>query len=109
MRKTILIAAAALFTLGMEAKDIKTMTVTTTPQMHCPNCENKIKNNIRFVKGVKLIETSIPNQTVSIKYDADKTSVEKINKAFDKIGYKTKAVKPGTVVPRNENEVCPNM
>ncbi|MDY3820341.1 MAG: heavy metal-associated domain-containing protein, partial [Bacteroidaceae bacterium] len=25
--------------------------------MHCANCEKKIKGNIRFVKGVKKIET----------------------------------------------------
>ena len=28
-----------------------TLVVTTQPQMHCENCEKKIKSNIRFVKG----------------------------------------------------------
>ena len=35
------------------AKDIKTVVVTTQPQMHCSGCENKIKGNLRFEKGVK--------------------------------------------------------
>nr|WP_233905489.1 heavy-metal-associated domain-containing protein [Segatella copri] len=51
------------------------MFFTTTPQMHCAACENKIKNNLRFEKGIKNIETSVPNQTVTVKYNADKTTI----------------------------------
>lgn len=91
------------------AKDIKTLVVTTTPQMHCENCEKKIKNNVRFVKGVKAIETNLEKQTVSIKYDADKTSVETLVEAFKKIGFSVREVKPGEVVVRHEGEKCGNM
>ncbi|MBR2200637.1 MAG: heavy-metal-associated domain-containing protein, partial [Bacteroidales bacterium] len=52
--------------LTVAGKDIKTLVLTTNPQMHCENCENKIKNNIRFEKGVKSIETDIAAQTVTI-------------------------------------------
>lgn len=55
--------------------DFKTVVFTTTPQMHCAACENKIKNNLRFEKGIKSIETSVPNQTVTVKYNADKTTI----------------------------------
>lgn len=44
------------------AKDIKTVVFTTTPQMHCAACKNKIKSNLRFEKGIKSIETSVLNQ-----------------------------------------------
>ena len=75
------------------AKDLKTVVVTTTPQMHCQSCELKIKNNMRFEKGVKRIETSIPKQTVTIQYDADKTTVDKLLKGFEKFGYSACPVK----------------
>lgn len=81
-----------LFAVTCMAKDIKTVVFTTDPQMHCENCENKIKNNMRFVKGIKSIEASVENQTVTIKYDADKTSIEKLQQGFDKIGYTVKEV-----------------
>ena len=77
------------------AKDIKTLVVTTTPQMHCENCEKKIQSNVRFVKGVKAIVTNLEKQTVSIKYDADKTSTEAIVAAFKKIGFSVRELKPG--------------
>ena len=75
--------------VGM-AKDIKTVVLTTTPRMHCDGCEKKIKGNLRFEKGVRKIETNIAEQTVTIEYDADKTSVENIIEAFRKCGYEAR-------------------
>ena len=67
-----------------------TLTVTTLPQMHCQKCENKIKSNIRFVKGTKKIETSVDDQRVTIIYDGKKAKYEDYVAAFRKIGYEIK-------------------
>lgn len=61
--------------ISLVFREIKTVVFTTTPQMHCAACENKIKNNLRFEKGIKNIETSVPNQTVTVKYNADKPTI----------------------------------
>ncbi|MBR6041196.1 MAG: heavy-metal-associated domain-containing protein [Paludibacteraceae bacterium] len=80
---------ATLFTtVCLHAGELATLVVTTTPQMHCQKCEDKIKSNIRFVKGVKDIQTSVEKQQVSISYDANKSTVADFEKAFQKIGYK---------------------
>ena len=92
---TISIMTAAL-TLGVGAKDIKTVVFTTQPQMHCSGCEKKIKENVRFVKGVKQIDTNVERQTVTIQYDAEKTTPEKIQQGFKKIGYEATKVQPAT-------------
>ena len=94
MMKKVLVLSAMMLTavVGM-AKDIKTVVVTTMPQMHCESCENKIKGNLRFEKGVKQIECNIPEQRVTITYDADKTKPETIIKSFEKFGYKATEVK----------------
>lgn len=81
-----------MMSLSAAAKDLKTLVVKTTPEMHCESCETRIKSNIRFVKGVKSIETSIPQQTVTIEYDADKTTPAAIQAGFKKIGYETEVV-----------------
>lgn len=57
--------------------------------MHCESCENRIKGDIRFVKGVKEINTSLDDQTVSVKYNTGKTNAQKIIAALEKLGYKT--------------------
>lgn len=91
--KSFLLGLCMLCSMNILAKDIKTVVVTTQPQMHCENCEKKIKGNLRFEKGVKKIETSIQKQQVAITYDADKTKPEAIIKSFEKFGYKAEEVK----------------
>lgn len=108
MKKLILLTAMLLTMTFSFAKDIKTIVVTTTPQMHCESCENKIKGNLRFEKGVKKIETSIQDQTVTIEYDADKTSVDKLIEAFKKIGYEAEPVTPKSEVEDNNVQSTPS-
>ena len=92
MKKLLTLAMLLTFTVAM-AKDIKTVVVTTQPQMHCENCEKKIKGNLRFEKGIKKIETNIKEQRVTITYDAEKTNPTLIKQSFDKFGYKAQEVK----------------
>lgn len=91
MKQIILTALISMLTISSQAKAKNdTIVVTPTPQMHCQNCENKIKKNIRFVKGTKKIDTSVPDQTVRIVFDPSKSSYEDFVAAFKKIGYEIK-------------------
>ncbi len=88
MKRFLMTSLATMFaTVCLQAADMKKLVVTTTPEMHCQKCENKIKSNIRFVKGVKDIQTNLETKQVDISYDADKSSVEDFAKAFQQIGY----------------------
>jgi len=89
----MLILSAAM-AIAASAKDIKTLVITPQPRMNCENCENKIKNALRFERGVKDIATSIEQQTVAVTYDADKTSVSKLLEALAKAGYAPKEQQP---------------
>ena len=95
MKKLILLLPMIMVALLGQAKDLKTLRVTTEPQMSCSNCENKIKKNIRFEKGVNQISTDLKGQVVTIEYDADKTDEDKIIQAFEKIKYKAVKVEEG--------------
>ena len=91
MRKYLLMAWLLATAGNMIAKaPADTLTVTTLPQTHCQKCENKIKSNIRFVKGTKKIETSVDDQRVTIIYDGKKAKYEDYVAAFRKIGYEIK-------------------
>lgn len=92
MKKTITVLALLLGTILVQAKDIKTLVVTTQPEMHCQNCEQRIKGSLRFEKGVKGIETNLKTKTVTVTYDADKTTPEQLVKGFKKCGYEAKPV-----------------
>lgn len=91
MKKNLLVAFM-LILAGNALANTKadTLVVTTNPQMHCENCEKKIKSNIRFVKGTKKIDTSVKEQKVTIIYDSKKASYKDFVGAFKKIGYEIK-------------------
>ena len=70
--------------------------------LHCEDCIEKVNENIAFEKGVKDLKVSLEDQTVTIKYDAAKTSEEVLKAAIEKLGYPKqifqKLVNPGTVL-----------
>lgn len=92
MKKFLVLSFLSLASLSLSAKTIKEFVVTTQPQMTCKNCENKIKKNMRFEKGVTNIQTDLKQQIVIVTYDADKTNEANLTNAMAKLGYKTTAV-----------------
>ena len=92
MKRSIVAIMTILFAFSIYAKDIKELVVTATPPMSCQNCENKIKGNLRFEKGVKKIETNLADQRVIVEYDAEKTNPTQIEEAFKKIGYNVEVI-----------------
>ena len=83
---TILIMATAF--LCMSAKDLQTLEFSITPRITCKNCVAKIKNQLKFEKGIKSIDVSIENQKISLKFDAEKTNPDVLATSLAKIGYK---------------------
>ena len=109
MKKSIISMLLFMVAMIAAAKDIKTVVFTTTPQMHCESCEAKIKSNLRFEKGVKDIKTDIEAQKVYVSYDPKKTTEEKLQKAFEKFGYKAEKTDKDAKIPVHGDEQCENM
>lgn len=83
--KMILSVLAILLTFTtIAAKDIKSITLKVE-EMMCEIHEAKITNMLRFEKGVKEVKTDVPSRKVVIKYDAEKTTPEKLIKSFEKV------------------------
>ena len=61
--------------------------------MHCESCKKKIERDIAFEKGVKSITVDLKEKTVTIKYNADKNTDEKLSEAIKKLGYEVKILK----------------
>lgn len=94
MKKLILLAFALFLAVLTQAQSIKEVVFTTEPDIHCESCVNKIKNNLRFEKGVKAINPDLQTKLVTIQYDSEKTNPENLIKAFAKIKYKATVVEP---------------
>lgn len=81
-----------------EAKTNK-QTVVFYVDLHCQACCDKIMKNIAFEKGVKDIVCDLKAKTVTVTYDANKTDIPTLQKAFARIG------KPATTTPISEHPI----
>lgn len=91
MKKILLLLFALLPVLGFAAKPDKQVVVLSC-DLHCQGCCDKIMKNIAFEKGVKDIVCDLKTKTVTVTYDANKTDVPTLLKAFEKIGKPAKVI-----------------
>ena len=98
--KAVQVVLAVMFLLGIHtvsAQDKKGNNqeeqVVFLVNMHCQDCEQKIKKNIPYEKGVKDLTTNLDKQLVTIKYRPDKTDKAKLKKSIEKLGYTCEEVK----------------
>lgn len=91
MKQWLLILLALTLSIGTVNAKVNKQTVVLNVDLHCQGCCDKVMKNIAFEKGVKDIVCDLDTKTVTVTFDADKTNLDNILKAFDKIG------KPATV------------
>lgn len=65
----------------------KTTEVFTLDHQMSQHCEKKIKENLRFEKGISKIEVSLDENTITITFNPEKTDTDKIIEGFKKIGF----------------------
>ena len=70
--------------------------------LHCQGCCDKIMKNIAYEKGVKDLVCDLKSKTVTVTYDADKTDVPTLLKAFEKIGKPAKVQEPQKETPSTD-------
>ncbi len=92
MKKLVLLTFALFLAVLANAQEKKEVVFSTKPEIECQNCVKRIKDNIRFEKGVKAINPDLKTKLVTVQYDSEKTDVEKLQKAFKKIGYEATVV-----------------
>ena len=73
-------------------------TVTFYVDLHCQGCIDKIYKNIAYEKGVKDLKCDMETKTVIVTYDASKTDIPTLQKAFAAIN------KPASLTPQAEEE-----
>ena len=89
----VLLLATNFVSAQDNKKSAKEEQVIFSVNMHCHNCEQTIKKNIPFEKGVKDLTTDLVKQLVTITYRPDKTDKEKLKKSIEKLGYTCQEVK----------------
>lgn len=109
MKRIVIITLAALIGISLSAAEFTVNDASVSSQifkkskaeikevifhthLHCNNCVKKVQENISFEKGVKGLEVSLEKQTIFVKYDAAKTSVETLKAAIQKLNVPVESV-----------------
>ena len=77
----------AFFGLNVQAQGKKTETVKIKTSAVCDMCKATIEKGIAYEKGVQNVNLDVPTQMLTVEYRADKTNVEVLRAAVNKLGY----------------------
>ncbi len=92
MRRLLIILMALMPMVAVFAAKQDKQVVVLSCDLHCQGCCDKIMRNIAYEKGVKDIVCDLKKKTVTVTYDANKTDVPTLLKAFEKIGKPAKVL-----------------
>ena len=92
MRRLLIFLMALMPMVAVFAAKQDKQVVVLSCDLHCQGCCDKIMKNIAYEKGVKDIVCDLKTKTVTVTYDANKTDVPTLLKAFEKIGKPAKVL-----------------
>ncbi len=61
--------------------------------LHCGACKAKIEKSFKTINGIKSTKADVDSKVVTIKYDTDKISEQKIVSTFGDLGYTAELIK----------------
>lgn len=99
MKKLLLVLVLLISATAAFAAD-KVKTVFTLDHQMSEHCQKKIISKMRYEKGLKDIDVSLKNNTITITYQSDKTDDKKLLEGFKKIGFNAEVVKPAEPVKK---------
>ena len=96
---TLCLMSMLLFAVALQAdaagkKQKKTAEVTFVTSIDCNNCVKKVEANLPYEKGILDMKVNLDKQTVWIKYNTEKTTIDKLIAAINKLGYDAKVAEP---------------
>ena len=93
MKKSILVIVLLAATFFAQAQKANKQTIVIKTQIYCSHCLQcgscgaNINDHITANKGIKKVVVDPKENTITVSYDANKTTPEKIREAILKAGY----------------------
>lgn len=75
--------------------------------MTCSGCERTIQRVVGNIEGVKSSKADFKSSTVSVEYDPEKVSIDKIRSAVNGVGYKFIGERPAHGQREGSDEAIP--
>ncbi|HPG72822.1 MAG TPA: heavy-metal-associated domain-containing protein [Bacteroidales bacterium] len=102
MKNLIVILVAVVFSLvsvqntyAEKEKPNNKKEVKLSCEMKCQACADKVTKQLSFTKGVRAVEADFEKDIVTVVYNSEKTSPEKLITSLEKINYTASVAKTG--------------
>ncbi len=108
MRKTIVFAlfAVILLSINLKADDIKTAVIKSS--VWCEHCDATVHKGLKKLPAIKEVKVDLDKKEITVKYDAGKTSLEKVRTAISKLGYDADDIPADRAAYRKLPNCCKN-
>ena len=93
IKKIILFISVVLISVSMYAQKPKYKKENFKVWGKCEMCETKIEKAAKSVDGVKTARWNMVNENIKVKFNPEKTDLEKIQQAIAFVGYDTELFK----------------
>ena len=97
--KNVLLTLMAVFIFnGLYAQEKKSKfeTVIIQTSAQCGDCKTRIEDGLNYTKGVKFAELDLITKKVTVKYAAEKISLQQVKEKINSIGYDADEMKANT-------------
>jgi cation transport ATPase len=89
-----------------ESSASTTSVVKIKTSAECDMCKTRIEKEVNGMKGVKKAELDLTTKILTVEYNANKTSPDKIRTAISNIGYDADDVKANNKANKNLPACC---
>lgn len=87
LSKTAILLLLTMFSFSGKAQEANTAELKVKTSSICKMCKTNIERELAFEKGVKKSDLDVQSKVVTVTYNPNKTTPEKIRQAISKAGY----------------------
>ena len=109
LRKNLLLGVAAiliLFVTSAKAQDTTIVELKIKTSAICKTCKKTIEEALAFEKGVKKSDLDVKSKIVTVTYNKNKTTPDKIRKAISNSGYDADDILANPKAYKNLENCC---
>jgi periplasmic mercuric ion binding protein len=92
--------------LSAQAAQSKMKTIKILTSAECDMCKDRLEKEVSLMKGVKKAELDLATKVLTVEYNPEKTSPEKIRTAIAAIGYDADEVKANNRASKKLPQCC---
>ena len=102
----VLLFLVTLFANSTKAQTTKTAEIKIQTSAVCETCKKTIEQALAFEKGIKKSELDLTTKIVTVVYNPNKTTPEKIRLAISNAGYDADSIKANPKSYKKSEECC---